>query len=797
MRRFPLLYVFPVLAVLVVATAPLWSGAETLYIRDVLTSHYPLKVAQAAAMRGGELPLVDVYRAGGQPLVGNPNVLPLYPDNLLYLVASPLWALNAHFWLHLLLAPLAGFWLGRAWGLGRPAAWAVGVVYATSGFFFSLFNLYNLVAGAALTPAFVAACLDATRPAPAGSPPRRGWVWVGGLWTLLLLAGDPFFAALALLLAAGAVLARGGVPGRRPAWRVAGGLALGTLVASPMLVEMLRILPLSYRGYWRYSAGAALAQSWDPRSFLEWLLPFFFGRPDFTFWGSRFYGGNPPLLYCLYPGLLALTLVAAAGRPRGAARWWGWGAVAGGLFLATGAFNPVVRLLYLLPGASVLRYPVKFWLAVAVGGALLAGVGFERLLGGGVRRRVGWVLAALAAVELLFFALLIRFPEGFARLLRGLDPERLAGPLLERQRLDWAWLALLSLAVLGLGAAVLRVLRRRPRVGGALFLTVHVLSQCFLLQPLYDSDAAEHYTEPPAALAAVPESATVVHGGHGDLFGKLAGAPLELFPDPRFFWLARVHFDHLYPFSGIRWGRRYELDHSPEGLDSFFTVSLARALQRMPDLARVRILEASGVDLLLLDRELDRPALERVRRRALFPGDALDLYVYELPHAAPEVALPGTVLQAPHMNRALELLTAPSFDPERMVVLPGAGDGPEAEPAVERPPGTAELLRSDAEELEVAVSSPAGGVLVVQRSYLDLYRATVGGEPVPVQVADVHRLGVAVPPGEHRVRVWVDRRPYLASRAVALLALLALGAGSVWIPFARGGRELCGTGSQG
>ncbi len=814
MRRFHLFYVAPTLALLAFALWPLAAGRETLYTRDVLTSHYPMKASQAEAMRRVELPLVDPYRGGGQPLLGNPNALPLYPDNLLYLASSPLWALNAHFWLHLLVAPFAGFWLGRAWGLGRPAAWAVGVSYAASGFFLSLLNLYNLVAGAALAPAFIAACLDARG---ASAARRRSAVAAGLLWALLLVAGDPFFAALALALALSAAALRPAHPARNPPsippflkggrphppgnsgnspsiprsriLYLAAALACGTLLAAPMLVEFLRILPLSFRGYWQYSPGAALSQSWDPRSLAEWLLPFFFGRPDFTFWGQRFYGGNPPLFYSLYPGLPALALVLLAGRPRGRGWWrshrgWAWGWVAIGLFFALGAWNPVVRLLYHLPGAAVLRFPVKFWLAVAIGAALLCGLGFERLVAAevGGRRRLGWILGALGLLAAAAWWIFLRLPEPAGSWLKGLDPERLSAALFERQRLDWAWLACVSLAVLVLLGFVLRLARQRPAAGGALFLAIHLAAQLFLLQPLYDSDDASHYTRPPAALAAVPRDAIVVHGGHGDLFGKLAGSPLELFPDPRFSWLARAHFAQLYPFSGIPWGRRYAFNHSPEGLDSFFVISLARAVGKMPDAARLRVLEASGVGVLLLDRELDAAARQRVRLLAHYPASApnpIDLYVYELPRAAAEVQMVATVLRAPHMNAALEMLTAPAFDPRSMVVLPaGSGvrpPGPGPEPG-ERPGGRVDVVTSGIEELEARVASEAGGVLVTQRAFLATWRAAVDGRPATPVVANLHRLAVEVPAGEHQVRLWIDRRPIRLAWVAAVLGLAGLAA---------------------
>ena len=97
-----------------------------------------MKWAQAEAMGDGYLPLVDPYRSGGQPALGNPNSVGLYPDNVLFLIAPVIWALNAHFWLHLLLAPLSGYWLGRAWGLRRDGAWAVAVTFATCGYFLPL-----------------------------------------------------------------------------------------------------------------------------------------------------------------------------------------------------------------------------------------------------------------------------------------------------------------------------------------------------------------------------------------------------------------------------------------------------------------------------------------------------------------------------------------------------------------------------------------------------------------------------------------------------------------------------------
>ncbi len=175
--RTTLLYAGPLLALLLVAVLPLVRGTETLILRDVLNSHFPMKWSQAEALRSGTFPLIDPYRAGGQPLAGNLNAVPFYPTNLLYLTGRTFWAFNAHFWVHLLLAPFAFYWMCRSWGLGREASWAGAACWVTSGFFLSHLNFYNLIAGVTLAPALVAACMDLVRrrrglmgPLPPSSP---------------------------------------------------------------------------------------------------------------------------------------------------------------------------------------------------------------------------------------------------------------------------------------------------------------------------------------------------------------------------------------------------------------------------------------------------------------------------------------------------------------------------------------------------------------------------------------------------------------------------------------------------
>lgn len=763
MKRFLLFFVLPVLALLALAVFPLMRGSETLFLRDVFNAHLPMKWAQAEAMREGFFPLLDPYRAGGQPLAGNLNAAPFYPDNLLYLAGGTIWALNAHFWLHWLLSPFAFFWMARAWGLRREAAWAGGAIWATGGFFLSHLCFYNLIAGATLAPAFVAACLRLA------TPDRPRWILpaAAGLWALLLLGGDPLMAVLALGLGLAAALTR-----RERVQTVKLGtaaLALGTLVALPQIVEFVRILSLSFRGFWGYTAQAATIASWDPRQALEWLIPFAYGRPDLTelgsFWGSRFFTGFPPYYFSLYPGLLALVLIAVAGRPRSAAGLWAWGGVAVGIFFALGRFNPLASWLLSLAGGGALRYPVKFWLPVALGTALLAGIGFERLLAGEGDNR--WRLALLSLGAVLGFGwLLLAFGAGSAEpWLRRIIPPGFSDAFVANERLRWAGLCLFSALLVAAFALAGRLRQRRPELAAGLLLAVHTAAQLWFLQPLRPTDAVLPYRLPSPALVHVPPESRVVSGSFSRLFGS-SNLAQGLFPRPTIHWVERRAFFELYPAAGELHRRRYELNVSPEGLDSFLTRAAQGAVKGGDDADRVKLLAAWGVDRLLLDRPLETQA--GVKTLAQLPSFGQTLWVYQILAPAPELHLARRVFPAPHLQAAVRRMVEPDFQPGSDVVVAGEG-APRTHPE-----GRVRLLRSGPESLTAEVDSPQGTYLVIQRAHLPLWKAAVDGQPVEIDYANLHRMGFAVPAGKHRVRLWVDRGPLAVSSVLSVIGLLGI-----------------------
>ena len=588
------------------------------------------------------------------------------------------------------------------------------------------------------------------------------------LWALLLVAGEPLVAIQAGILAAAAVLVRDPRRTLSAMPRLVLAVAAGSLIAAPQLVELWRILGVSYRGFHGYHGVWGTVARWDPRQAVELFLPFFFGRPDLlgpgSFWGFRFYTGAPPFFFSLYPGLLVLVLIVLSGRPRRqGGGLWAWGAIGAGLWLSLGGLQPLLGG----GGLTLLRYPVKFWLPVALGSALLCGHGLGRLptTGDGPARRLLLLLAGLYAVAWTFFV--IR-PPALREALAAVLPPAFASPtFVDNELLRWAGLCLFSLAILAALAIGLRTVAEGRRGAAALLIAGHAAVQLLLLRPLMPTESVAEILRRPAMLDELPIGVSVVHGAYGSVIGpsNLQQGP---FPDNHVRWLSRRARDQAYPLAGMLAGRRYELNVSPEGLDSFLTRAARDALEVVGEEQQLRLLGAWGVGRLIVNRPLDSPQLQLLRR---FATDGHHAWVYALRNPAPEVALVGTVRWAADPAAALRTLAGEGFDPHTTVVLAGTGAATT---------GTAgEVVTSawDGATLRVHLRSTARGVLVIQRAHLPIYRATVDGRAAPIRIANLHRLAVEVPAGAREVVLWPDRRPSygaaLAAVAGLVLAVLA------------------------
>jgi hypothetical protein len=738
--------------------APMATGSRTLLFRDVFTTHLPLKAFGAEQLRAGRIPAINPSWGLGQVYRGNPNALPYYPGNLLYLVL-PFWsAFNLHYALHWLLAALTMAALARALGMSWTGTLIAALTYAGCGWMLSAVGFYNVLTVAAWWPLVLAGAVRGG---------RRGVAWGGLACGLALLGGEPVAATLAVV-----PLVLVAVMSHRPrrGLLIAGAiLALGALVALPQIVSTLRILPFTTRGAYGLTAAQASQYSLHPLRLLELLLPFPFGQPGTIgpegVWAVAVIP-EVPLFLSIYPGIVALWLAV-----RGAKRHLPWTLLAvGALLLAIlgGAWGTaLVRLSF-----GLFRYPEKFlfWFALAV--PILAGWGAEALATDPEktsRRRLGrWALAS-AILALVAGVLVLIGRSGLvgamADRLGSLSASRrdAALTLVSTQLHSWGT----ALCLLGgtLAAAVL--VARRGATSLLVFLQLLVL---FQLRPLVVTDSTTPYRSP-MPWAQNFRSASAPRASVAVFHELLAFPPWRLNPSYHLPPGSRAVMERakaldLAPAPGVLDGLTYPLAPDLEGLQSPLSTILHRALPQMSWAEKTRWLQITGVEAAVVFEDPASPPLEVIDHAEHW---GVTSYLARVRGTTPAAWWPHRLVEAPTPLTALQAV-ATFNDPQSVVTVPHV--------IPHDPNGSVALIKEEPDQIDLEVEG-GGGVAVIRRAYEPLYVARAGKQILPTFPVDLDLLGVAVPPGRHHITLAVSGGRETAAGwvgAAVALSLLAFGA---------------------
>jgi hypothetical protein len=352
-----------------------------LAFRDPYLEFYPLRLLWDW-VRTGHFPLWNPY-----PGLGAPHFMGLwYPLNgplVFVLGLSPRYAIRLYTLIHYPLAGLGMFGLLHTQGARKEAAAAGAIAYAFSGYLVSMHYAQNLLPALALMPAVVALAVRAGREGR-----LRWWLSAGALTGIIALGGDPqgFVITVIISILAALVL---GFPRTGITKFFLGALAYGLVSFASGAAEILPALV--------NLAHSSRAQGFDLATATTWsfhparIIEFFLAQPFGSFWPVDRYWGDfmerYPLSYpmSLSPYLGAWTALAVAlawKRPRPDARVLFFSLLAVlFLALALGRFSALFKLLSgAIPGFGVFRFPEKYLIGVTLALAVLCGLGTDYAL---------------------------------------------------------------------------------------------------------------------------------------------------------------------------------------------------------------------------------------------------------------------------------------------------------------------------------------------------------------------------------------------------------------------------------
>jgi len=700
--------------------------------RDVFRIFFPDSAFLLESLRTGELPLWNPYMRLGQPFAATLYSQVFYPPRwVAVLLTGPIASMTAMQVFHAAVAAVGVFLLARQLRLSWGASLVAGAVFGVSPMMTDLGIQQNVVNAAAWSGFILAAARTAAiQPGP--GPLAR----LAAFATLSLLAGSPettLWQGIVSLLAVWGTRGRGakasGTPGA-PRWtgaaRVVGGLALaGALSALALLpaaefaMNSLRTNAASFaeqRLAWSVSWPQLLAMVWP---LADWPRGPYWGE-DQWFILNQFLGS----VAC------ALAVVGAVAGPR-RARPFAVGALLFALLSLGRHFPPAAALLH-LPPFSLFRYPAKYFVGAAFCLSLLSGFGLEAV--GRLSRHVRPSLLR-AGVALIGMGVAIGVAGPLVKRL----------PMRESAEAGVTW----PLLFLGLATVFLFVLRdsfARPRR------LRHALAALAVLELV----AAHHLLTVPKYSPYEPLARTsVIRQRLPELLEGRISADIEGPVDPTKVPAAvsrtiEQSRDRLIP-------NRFVEERLP-ALEGYGAPEPARS--DVFHLAGERsVYDLTGVTWYV--RQGPPPYEDLELLQTLEDGTTLSRSKTALPRAF----LVQKARVVPD-EEALKAVVDPT-EPFRHTAFLATGE------PLDRPScgGTARIVDSGAQRLEVEVEGCDESYLLVSDSHYPGWRATLDGATVPIHRANFALRAVRLPAGTHKVRFEYAPMSFRAGLAVSLLAL--------------------------
>ncbi|RMF94120.1 MAG: hypothetical protein D6736_00625 [Nitrospinota bacterium] len=816
---------------------------EVFYFRDTFRLFYPIKWFMVTAFRRGELPLWNPYLSNGVPFLADNTTAVLYPLNLIFLLLPLPVAFQWFILLHYFLGGVFVYLLLRSWRLSPYAA-----LFGAIAFMFNTYLVQmsgNIIYLAIIwTPCFWWALHRALRQGTA-----RAGILPGVVLAIQFLAGEPqsvfWSLSLGLLyllfdpletpasppvpagpsphthqLPAGSASSGGQVPAGRDGWAggcravrqvwargkifiVAGFTSLG--LSMIQFLPSLEMMTLSDRQQ-GLSYEASVFWSFHPLRLIEFIIPFFFGKP-FSLYPEQYWGfflqnfpDNSSWTDSIYSGYLPVFLALFAlwaGRPRRRILFLG-GITGTALLLALGRYTPVYALFYhALPVMRLFRYPEKYMALVTMGIALLAGFGVERFFRGEGQankdpvqadRQLSRALAfwgGFTVLLLVAYALVVWQQEAVMQSMEQAIQGYSNPHFRPEAALAQIRTSFIFAICLGLSIFVTCFLWQRKAIGRCtaqgLFLLL-LISDLFAISSQADFTAFSDLYDPlppetPILRLLQPQEATPFRILRDKLpfYDQRDGDRLPLFLYER----GKIWDKYtLLPNTGVMYGLYYMFGYSGYQLSRY--LDLQQASYNPQPALLPHLLDLFNVRYLLIPHESDLGDTSRYRTVAVAPWNGMKVVenVQFLPRAfwVPR----ASVLQG--KEAVLQRLRSSDFHPRAEVILEVEPDEREAVQrlATSNRPGEGErgrvtILAYTPHRVSLQVESPRQGFVVLSDTYYPGWKAFLDGVPTRIFRADYAIRAVAVEEGRHRIDFVYDPWTVKAGALISGLTLLGIG----------------------
>jgi hypothetical protein len=471
-------------------------GAESLGFKDLSRYFYPLRYLMVEQVRAGIWPLWNPYIFCGMPLLATLQIGFFYPLTILHYILPFDLAFNYFTILHYFLAACFTYQLLRHFKHSYSGSFLAGLIFAFSGYLVSMSSMNTSLASVIWLPLVILwwdrllGIMGMKREERGGegnpkkipTSPYFSLLSLIILLSLMLLGGEP-----TIIYVTGWVLLFYALIFYKDRFKNIAVLALTflvvTLLVSAQLFPFLELLQQSDRAQLASFEFISM-RSFPPREVMNFLLPFFYGNQlRAGSYSEILLGENlQDWLPSPYLGFFALFFASWAVVVKPDRRKLFFAGAAGvSLILAFGKYTPLFFLLYkVIPGVSLIRYPVKYLFLASFSLAYLAGAGFEELLKRVAEGKISKLLLSLIALLSILGVvniILQFFREPLFAWLRGLYPKGLPGFFVEELRLifDFNLGSLLNLWGFILASALLLFLSARKMISQRIILICFVL----------------------------------------------------------------------------------------------------------------------------------------------------------------------------------------------------------------------------------------------------------------------------------------------------------------------------------